>query len=201
MKLTIAIPTLPERQSQFHALYTKLLAQSAKLPVEIIWNAALKGDMSIGAKRQALADVAKGEYLVMIDDDDNVHTHFVERVLSALSSLPDCVCYYEAVKFNGMVLRSIHSNDFDDWGERAMHDGQMWDYVRTPFYKDVIRTDIVRSVGIADSRYAEDIDFARRLKASGLIQTEVMIKDFMYIYNAPQSMNEQERKQRYGIIE
>lgn len=195
MILTIAIPTLPERKEQFNSLYAKLLAQAANQPVEIIWDASRKEDLSIGAKRQALATKAKGEYMVMVDDDDEVHQLFVSKVMNALEQKPDCVCYLELVRANGNVYRSIHSNRYADWGHA--HDG--YDYIRTPFYKDVIRTDIVRAVGIDDLRYAEDIEFARKLKASGLIQKEVFINDFMYIYNAPQSMSEEQRKHRYGI--
>lgn len=197
MILTIAIPTLPERHELYVKLNASLLSQSLDYDgIEIIFDAAPKEQKSIGQKRQDLTNHAKGEYIVMIDDDDEVHQLFVSKIMEALQQKPDCVCYLELVRANGNIFRSIHSNRYADWGHA--HDG--YDYIRTPFYKDVIRTDIVRAVGIDDLRYAEDIEFARKLKATGLIEKEVFINDFMYIYNAPDSMTEQQRKERYGIV-
>jgi glycosyltransferase involved in cell wall biosynthesis len=40
--------------------------------------------MSIGEKRQRLVDVASGEYIAFVDDDDSVSPDYVEQILKAI---------------------------------------------------------------------------------------------------------------------
>ena len=151
-------------------------------------------EMSIGEKRHHLLAQCDADYMVMVDDDDMVREDYVQRVLSALESNPDCVGYLEAVNIGGMQGIACHSNRYARWG--ANKDG--YDFVRTIFYKDVIRTDIAKHVGFRDMRYGEDYDFSIRLKDSGLLLREVFINEVMYFYQAP-VLNPKQHNERYGI--
>lgn len=203
--LSILIPTVEGREWEFERLTTELFRQTSHdLPYMqdvTIQLAKLKDnkEITIGAKRQKLYEMATGEYSVQIDDDDNIAPDYIERVLKALSSKPDCVCYFEHVNYNGSTLVSCHSNDFADWGENFTdRQGQFYNYIRTPFFKDVIKTDICRQIPVPNIRYAEDIQWARALKKSGLIKSEVFINDFMYFYSYT-NQTEAQMKERYGI--
>lgn len=150
--------------------------------------------MSIGVKRQHLLDSAKGEYCVMVDDDDMIHHEYINRVLQALQSKPDCVGYLERVLLDGKKQIACHSDRWKEW--KTKHEG--YDYVRTIFYKDVIRTSIAKQIGFKDLRYGEDHDFSVRLKQSGLLKTEVFINEIMYYYTY-NSISPKEHAERYGI--
>jgi hypothetical protein len=91
MMLSILIATIPGRESMFARLMSHLWRQSVGLPVEIIYDGSAKDVMSIGAKRQRLIESAQGRYVVFIDDDDWVPDTYVEDILEATITLPDCI--------------------------------------------------------------------------------------------------------------
>lgn len=193
MILTILIPTITGREAQFEELTAHLYNQITT-GVDIKYYRDNK-ELSIGMKRQVLLNNCEAEYFVMIDDDDTTSETFIEDILQALETKPDCVTYQEQINLIGGTQTANHSNKYEVWGNN--HDG--YSYTRTPFYKDVIRTNIAKQIGFKDVRYGEDHDFATRLKASGLIKTEVHIDKPMYIYNAPKGLSAREHKLRYGI--
>ena len=68
-------------------------------------------------------------------------------------------------------------------------------YIRTTYPKVPIRKSICLKVGYKDLRYGEDHDFAKRLKLSGLLKTEVYIDSVLYFYR----YKFQEHSAKYGI--
>lgn len=80
---SVLIPHVADRPSP--PVLADLLRQAEKWPeVEILW----LGDnrrRSIGAKRQALLDVARGNYLAFVDDDDAVAPDYLARILPLLT--------------------------------------------------------------------------------------------------------------------
>jgi Glycosyl transferase family 2 len=178
-------------------------------PVEIIFCRDNK-EMTIGKKRQILLDKANGKYITMIDDDDEYSTDYFHRIFDPqnMGQAPDAITYLEHVYDRGTTRETRHRsshyytakhhNKFHDWWTDLTKFN--YQFARTPFYKDVIRTSIAKQIGFnVDLRYGEDHDFARRLKASGLILKEVHIDLGMYYYYMPDPMTQQQNNQRYGI--
>jgi glycosyltransferase involved in cell wall biosynthesis len=196
IKLTIAIPTIFGREEQFNSLLAELERQKEPyyFQVEILWHKDNK-EMSIGAKRNLLYKQAKGAYTVLLDDDDTVAPDYIAKVMEALKQEPDCVGYLEQCTMDGVVKIACHSNRFKDWKDN--YGG--YDYARTIFYKDVIKTSIAQKVQVRDMRFGEDHNFAKRLKVSGLLKKEVFINEIMYYYSY-QTMSKSEHLKRYGII-
>ena len=195
--LTIAIPTINGREKQLEWLLNECLANQVQwTPEVIILIEKDNKEMTIGAKRQKLLDQVTTPYFVMVDDDDYVADDYVKEVLAAIErEQPDCIGYIEAIIGNPEKWAK-HSNCFDDWGDRS----QEFDLTRTIFYKDVIKTEIARAVGFDVSlRYGEDHDFARRLKASGLLKKEVFLHKIMYYYNNPTYTTDKGKRDRYGF--
>lgn len=192
MKLSILIPTVNGREELLERLLTELERQ--KTPeVEIVTLKDNK-EISIGKKRNQLYQMAKGEYSFMPDDDDFIPPHYIEKVLKGLQRNPDCIGYLEECLMDGNVKLACHSNRFDKWADNI----HGYDYVRTIYFKDVIKTEIAKRVGVRDMRFGEDNDFSRRLKHSGLLNNEVFINEIMYYYSS-QSLSKQQHKERYGI--
>ena len=191
MKLSICIATIPGREHLFGKLMAHLWRQSAGLPVEIIYDASDKQVMSIGAKRQRLIEAASGDYVVFIDDDDWVPDNYVEEILKATLTTPDCIGF--KVEVNGMGRRKYASasNRWERWGEKV--DGH--DYVRTIYHKNPVLREHALKIGYKDMRFAEDHNYSDRLKASGLLKKEVYVDQVLYIYR----YKHEPIKKKFGI--
>lgn len=199
MKLTIAIPTVIGREAQFEALQAELFIQRKVYgfvnSVEIISLCDNK-EISIGAKRQKLYEMAKGEYTVQIDDDDWIAPTYIEDVMKALLYNLDCIGYVERCIINGKTMYSKISNEFADWATVSPNEIDGFHYQRTPFFKVPIKTSICLQVGVNDLRFGEDHDFARRIKPK--LITEVFIPKALYYYTAD-SLTPEQHNERYGI--
>jgi glycosyltransferase involved in cell wall biosynthesis len=210
--LTVAIPTIVDREAQFKVLVEKLQVMAEGYPVEIIFCRDNK-EMTIGAKRQLLLEKANGKWITMLDDDDMYHEKYFKSVMPVLQEhqKPDVVTYLERVytakedrhlvpkpKLHSSYHLASHRLHYEDWwSDMASPTIQ---HFRTPFYKDVIKTSIARQIGFNKAlSYGEDHDFARRLKASGLLLKEVYIPEELYFYYQPPALNQQQLKERYGM--
>jgi len=181
-----------------NALVASLSQRIGKLPVQIVICPDDK-QMSIGAKRQWLLDNCETPHFVMLDDDDDLSSDYFELVIPALKENPDCVTYLEAIIRDGAQTGiARHSNDYKKWMWQHHHNGVSYLAGRTPFYKDILKTEIAQKIGFKDMRYGEDADFSNRLKSSKLINTEVHIPKCMYLYNYP-TLTAKEHNKRYGI--
>lgn len=184
IRLSILIATITGREQSFNNLVEKLLDQ---LTVNGIWNeieVIYECDdrtMSIGNKRQLLLERSYGDFVVYIDDDDDVPNDYCITIWKTIATRPyyDCIGFLQQCTFNGgrEKLASL-SNKWDAWAEKK--DG--FDYVRTPFFPTPIRRDIAIQIGYKDMRFGEDHDFSIRLKESGLIKNELFLDKIMYYY-------------------
>ena len=149
-------------------------------------------EMTIGEKRELLYAAANGLYSLQIDDDDSIADDAISLILQAIKENPsvDCITFRENCMMNGEYKSSNHSLKYDDWADNV--DG--YDFVRTPFYKDVIKTEIAKSVPFEKIRYGEDHAWARALKPH--LKTEYHIdKELYYYIYAPKDTHEE----RYGF--
>jgi glycosyltransferase involved in cell wall biosynthesis len=101
MKLSILTPTIPGRENQVKALSEKLAKQIGDLPVEhLVFSDNRK--RSIGEKRQALIDIANGEYVSFCDDDDDVSDDYVSEMLKAIKTRADVITFRQRAIYNGL---------------------------------------------------------------------------------------------------
>ena len=182
--LSILIPTIVGREQPFQKLYDKLYAQIRDNhlldSIEIVSECDDR-KMSIGSKRQLLIEKAQGRFIVFIDDDDDVAVDYcfaIAKVIRENEGI-DAIGFLQQCTFDGgtPVMASL-SNRWSDWAENVGG----YRYVRTPFFPTPMLRDYALQVGYRDMRYAEDHDFARRLKASRLIQNEYFMNSIMYYY-------------------
>lgn len=157
-------------------------------------------EASIGFKRNYLVRQCKTKYCVMLDDDDLLSEDYMKKVMPLLEHDIDCVTYLEGIYKDGKHIQTaIHSNKLVGWHNGVSVEGINYDYGRTPFCKDIIKTEIAKEIGFKDMRFGEDADFSSRLKASGLIKKEAHIPEIMYLYNMPDTMTKSEHNARYGV--
>src|SRR6185295_5164462 len=169
--LSILIPTVVGREQEFNSLYNLICEESVHIEKEGNWTGYLHdpyGDNSIiqgvkkgqieilfykddkiitiGEKRERLYLLSEGIYSWQIDDDDAIAAGALTLILDAIKTFPypDCITFREKCIINRQYYSSNHSLKYEEWGEHK--DG--YDFVRTPFMKSVIRTEIARSVHI-----------------------------------------------------
>lgn len=191
MILSILIATVKGREKSFDKLIKTLESQTCS-DVEVL---SLKDnkELSIGNKRQTLIEMASGDYVCFIDDDDSVAPDYIERILGALEQKPDCVGFKILCTTNGTNPRTAcGSLRYKVWANNK--DG--YDYVRSPYHKNPILRSAVLQIGFKDMRFGEDHDFSKRMSESGLLQHEVFINDYMYYY---QYSTKENHNKKYGI--
>jgi glycosyltransferase involved in cell wall biosynthesis len=174
--LSILMPTVQCRAHLFAALHAHVLAQAQGKPVEVIVASDNK-EISIGKKRQNLLESAKGDYVVFIDDDDWVSGDYVDSILAALATNPDCVGFKIQCHMNGgnpqMASASLK---YPKWGDNQ--DG--FRFVRSIYHKCPHRRSIGLQVGFPDLRYCEDKPYSEGIMKH--LKTEVYVDKVLYIY-------------------
>jgi len=193
--LSILIPTTPERQVEFDRLLDRLEILSAGYNVKIISDDTGK-HMTIGEKRERLYKAANGLYSLQIDDDDDIADNAIELIIGAIKSNPgvDVISFEEYCNMDGKEYKSNHSNDYLDWeGDGSFEFPDGFHFHRTIFYKDVIKTELAKSVPFVYCRFGEDHLFAKDLKPH--IKSEFHIAEQLYRYiHVSSDFNE-----RYGL--
>lgn len=163
MKLSILIPTLPQRKKMFNVLRKNLTAQIDYVhltnpslgKVEILFDSSkkfLKGGLSVGAKRDALKCRATGEYLVFVDDDDIVAPNYLESILRLMESNPDIITFrslYKSSTYWGIVDMNLNHSENEQMNDSII-------VKRQPFHVCPIRTSIAQQHSFPDINNAED---------------------------------------------
>lgn len=189
--LSILIPTVFGREMCYDRLMDKLC--NLNYPEVSIYTYKDNKQITIGEKREALYKNSTGLFSWQIDDDDDIAPNAIQLILEAIRSNPEipCITFKERCMINGEYKSSNHSIRYPQWMDNS--DG--YSFVRCPFYKDVIRTDIAKSVPFPHIRYNEDEQWSMAIKQ--LLTDEIHIEEelYYYFYEPKESHNE-----RYGIV-
>lgn len=165
MLLSIVIPSIPSRINKFFIpLYDKINSQVSKYDnIEILAFFDNK-KRSIGYKRDALVQLAKGDYIVMVDDDDDISDTFVDEIMSIIDGSDiDLVTFNTGASINGGNLFTVRY-DLTFENEEAHQVNDQWvDIKRKPFHNMVWKTSIAKSERFPDASYGEDYHWAKRL--------------------------------------
>lgn len=176
MKLSILICTLPERKESFNEIFSQLQLQIEKYNYEIeILTYCDNGEHTLGWKRDFLVNKASGEYIVHVDDDDVVAFDYVDKIIEAIKSKPDCCAIKGFRTNNGIEPKEfIHSLNVLEWIETKDVD-----------YKGIsnlnpVRREFAVQAGHPDINYTEDRWYSKRI--TPLLKTQVEIPGYLYWY-------------------
>src|SRR6266404_8658546 len=182
MKLSILICTLESREAMLRQLVINLSAQiegaGAAGEVEILVYPDQK-QSSVGRKRNKLLADAKGEFVVFVDDDDDVADDYVYQILQAIKTNPgvDCVGFRAIMSSNGFnqhqVIYSLQNDSQVEFGGT---------YYRIPGHLTPIRKDAIKGIVFGDKNLGEDADFASTIYREKRLKKEAFIDKVLYHY-------------------
>lgn len=177
-KLSILTPTIPQRIDQLHQLSQKILSQihtpTGVCPVEHLIFSDNRA-RTIGAKRQALVDIARGEYIAFVDDDDDISDDYVASILEAIKAEPDCVTFKQRAIYNGLESTvTFHLGG----GDGPFVPGG--NTTRDAWHICAWRREVVADCVFSESNYGEDRTWA--LQARRLAKNSVHIPRILHTY-------------------
>ena len=186
MKLSITIPSLPTRTDNLKRLYSKIESQipAGSKDVEILSIVDNK-TMSVGRKRQALFQLARGEYICQIDDDDDVSDNFVSQVLSAIEETRgevEVINYLQRCDLDGDILYVHPSIQYptDDKQMKMNPKTLVRTMYRYPWHWSCWRSDIAKRGMFYDCNGIEDSIFPIQMKK--IVTSEFYIDDVLTKY-------------------
>lgn len=201
IKLSILVSTIPRRlNSFFPALMTKLLFQIGnRSDIELIGFFDNK-KRSVGHKRNELLRLAQGEYMVFIDDDDDIANDFVSTIMGTLQANPsaDCVVYDCITTIDGNIHAQTYSkysiayeyHQIESVGPNPLNPAATikFQWRGKPAHTMVYKSELAKRHVYINQNYGEDVDWVKR--ACMDIRNEIRIDKVLYFYNFNSAVSE-----------
>lgn len=150
--LSILIPGIPERMANAKLLIAEIADQagSRSADVEVLYCVDNR-QRTVGAKRQALQDIARGQYIAFCDDDDKITPAYVAALLEAAASGVDVITFHQRAFHNDqeceIVFDAMHRTD--DWKPNGVAR-------RRPWHVCAWRRELIQHCRFGDCNYGED---------------------------------------------
>ena len=187
VKLSILIPTVPSRvNNKFITLIENLQTQIGyKKNVEIIGLFDNK-KRTLGEKRQSMIDIANGDYITFIDDDDRVADTYITDILLTLEKNPDCDC----VVFDCICTEHYKNKiTYCKYGiEFNYTDDGNGNWTGKPAHTMVYKKSIINNCKYYSVSSGEDISWVKQ--AYPHIKNQARIPKVLYYYDANQETSE-----------
>jgi len=180
MKLSILICSLESRADQLRELLDYFDSQIGERTNQVERLVCFdNGTRTTGDKRNELLDKAKGDYLCFFDDDDWPCADYVDILLEAIKTNPDCISLRGVMTTSGENPEVFeHSIKYSEWKTTQ----NKIKYERYPNHLNAIRASIAKQFRFPDKTFGEDHEWARKIFQSGLIKTEFYTDEVLYYY-------------------
>lgn len=178
--VSFLIPTISGRENSLLTLQTSIHEKMSRLAPEIRYTIDLAYDnrsMSIGLKRQALLQGAKGKYSAFIDDDDDITDAYIEDLVQTIRGS------YHVMRLRGRIEPYTFNHSLDISLNSPMAIEEV--FVRPPNHLNPILSDVAKLINFNDAMRGEDLDWTLRMSKSGFLKNEYKSDDsrIHYIYN------------------
>ena len=174
MIISILTPTIPGREKKLQALQRRIEKQ---IGIQAVEHLILSDNRkrSIGAKRQALLDIARGQYIAFVDDDDDIADSYVEELLAAAASGADVITFLQGATYNGQ--QSVVDFQLGQ-GDHGFVPGGITN--RDAWHVNAWRRSRVAHCHFGESNYGEDLTWCQQ--ARRMAQTTVHIPKILHFY-------------------
>lgn len=178
MKLSILTPSIPSRLEKAVALSEEIQRQAAEIGTDEVEHLIFTDNRrrTIGAKRQALVDIARGEYVAFVDDDDRICSEYLANLLKGVRSGADVVTFEQDAWYNGQHSRVVFQLGQGDglWEPNGVTGRDAW-------HVCAWRRSLVRHCQFEESNYGEDAVWCRQ--ARQLARNSVHIDKVLHEYH------------------
>ena len=188
-KLSILIPTLKSRSEQLKKLTDEIDYQIQNKPVQWLSLGDNKS-MSVGEKRNRLLDMAKGDFIAYIDDDDSISDNYISTLLKAIEENP----YKTVICFRGTQNTDGHKDlpfRYDvNYGRnfKQVVDGQRFKCMLPDHLCAWNRSKITER--FPDKSLGEDHDWARAMAMTYNEDDQLLLEHTLYYYNYDKTVTE-----------
>lgn len=190
--LTVLVPSVSTRRATFaQVVMDQLFSQHEKMTPEdqrrveilIVTDTGRSGGMVVGDKRNAMVRMARGAYVVFVDDDDRVSDDYLATLLRATEHGTDCITFDALVSLNGALPKVCkYSLKYTKDHNATDH------YQRLPNHITAVRRVLALACPFPSKQFGEDADYASRLRPA--LQTEYRIERVLYHYDYSDSTSE-----------
>ena len=157
--------------------------------IEILWLGDNK-KRSVGRKRNDLVNIAQGEYVVFVDDDDTIAQTYVEDIYDSLDG-SDVIVFDVMYSLNSTKMKKRVIYDYRFSADRNANSA----YYRMPNHIMCWKRELMLQAPFMDISLGEDADFAKRINK--LATSQRRIDKILYWYDFNQYTTEtQQRKRR-----
>lgn len=191
MRLSVLVPSVSSRydtfarniQAQLFEQYERLSEQQ-KQQVEIIVLTDTKS-MMLGDKRNKMLELAQGEYVAFVDDDDRVEPDYIEALLGNCFGV-DAVTFAVSVSLDGAPPKPCF------YSIKHKRDANLPDrYLRIPNHICAVKRTLALQARFPSKLCGEDSEYAKRLLP--LLRTERRIERVLYHYDFNSATTETQR--------
>lgn len=185
--LSVLICSVPERSEMLRGILKKL--EDQKKPIreyhkalgqfEFLVNSGNRftnGGLSIGAKRQALLDESKGNYVCYLDDDEDISPDYLETILRLCYERKDVGTFRSLAKLS------------NSWALVDMRMGNPQEQInadkitfRPPWHVCPVKSEFAKLCRFENSNYGEDWDWFSQVLIH--CQTEAHTDRIIHQYN------------------
>ncbi|WP_193323267.1 glycosyltransferase family 2 protein [Erwinia endophytica] len=196
VSLSILIPSVHTRwdnfaqkiQAQIFRQYNEL-GKTEQDRVEILFIMDTK-TIQLGDKRNEMVRLAKGKYVVFVDDDDRVEPDYITSLLAATASGADVITFHAKVSLDGNApLLCRYSLKYAEDANTGN------EYHRIPNHICAVKRSIVLRTPFPSKLCGEDREYAKDLRP--LLRTEHAIDRVLYHYDYNRTTTETQLSQRY----
>jgi hypothetical protein len=177
MKLELLCLTMPSRVEFLRRLFIALEPQMAGNPNVSIRVRTCDPKYTLGENRDMLRRASEAHYIAFMDDDDLPSTDYISSVLPPLLDGVDYVGFNVQCYIDGEPLKKVtrHSLRYEGWYEDE-----------TGYYRDISHINPIRRdlalLEAFEGGHGEDVRWADRMRARGVLKTERYIDRVLYHY-------------------
>ncbi|QGF20270.1 glycosyltransferase [Gordonia phage Sixama] len=177
----------PKIQDQIWTQYAALSEQEQER-IEILMLTDNKKTM-LGEKRNIMVDIAQGQYVVFVDDDDRIADTYMSKLLRAIEEKPDVITFLAAVSLNGGAPKICRY-----WKDYPCDYNTDTEYHRLPNHICAVRRELALKISFPNIVYGEDSAYSKLLKP--YLKTECHIDEVLYFYDYSDETTETQMHRR-----
>lgn len=174
--LSILTPAIPVRIFNDWDLEVQIALQCVGKPVEHLIVCDNR-HRSVGLKRQACLDIARGEYIAFVDDDDEISPDYVAKILDAIADTgADVITFDQMAHVNhqsALVNFDLANGDNPFIADTVVKRGA--------WHVNVWKRELVKDCVFPDNSYGEDLVWS--LQARQRVKTHHHIDAILHEYH------------------